>query len=148
MRTIVTFNSSAFNTAELKPYFINPGCFGDDLARWLSARFREAGVTTDEEPGQEDFGWYLNFEMPEGPHTCVVSLRPGDADSAPEWVIWLERTRGLTAAMFEGRRRGIAPSAIALLHGVLSAASDVAALRWHEQHDFDAGREEAASAVP
>lgn len=148
MRTIVTFHSSAFNTAESKPYFINPGCFGDDLARWLRARFREAGVTTDEEPGREDFGWYLNFATPEEPHTCVVGLRPGEADREPEWVLWIERTRGLMGSMFGGRRRGIAPSAITLLHRVLSNAPDVAALRWHEQHDFDAGREETASVVP
>ena len=33
MRTVATFRSAAFNTSEARPYFINPGCFGDDLAK-------------------------------------------------------------------------------------------------------------------
>lgn len=35
VRTVVTFESTAFNMAEPKDYFINPCCFGDDLAKWL-----------------------------------------------------------------------------------------------------------------
>jgi hypothetical protein len=61
-RTLVTFKSSAFNTSEPKPYFINPGCYGDDVAKWLTRELRGRGFKTDEEPGQEDFGWYFNFE--------------------------------------------------------------------------------------
>jgi len=148
MRTIATFQSSAFNTSESKIYFINPGCFGDDLARWLIACLRETGVPTDDEPGQEDFGWYFDFEVPEGSHTCVVGLRPGEAHSAPDWVVWVERTRGLMGSMLGRRRRGIAPSAIALIHSVLSREPGVTGLRWHEQRDFETGREEAASSVP
>jgi hypothetical protein len=30
IRTVVTFNSSAFNTTQPKSYFINDCCFGDD----------------------------------------------------------------------------------------------------------------------
>lgn len=144
MRTIATFHSSVFNAAESRPYFINPACFGDDVARWLIARLRETGARTDDEPGQEDFGWYFDFEVPEGTHTCVISLRPGEAGGAPDWVVWVERSRGLLGSMLGGRRRGIAPSATARLHDALSRAPEVTALRWHEQRDFDVGRDEAA----
>ena len=102
MRTIVTFQSSDFNRSESKPSFIDPGCFGGDLAQWLIARFREAGVSTDDDPGQEDFGWYFNFAVPEGSHTCVLGLRPGEGDSATDWVVWVERARGLMGSMFGG----------------------------------------------
>ena len=34
-RAVVTFGSAAFNMAEPKDYFINPCCFGDDVANWL-----------------------------------------------------------------------------------------------------------------
>ncbi len=56
IRTVVTFQSPAFNTSERKDYFINDGCYGDDLARWLIEQLRSRGVQTDAEPGQEDFG--------------------------------------------------------------------------------------------
>ncbi len=35
MKTVAFFESEAFNHSEPKEYFINPCCFGDDLARWL-----------------------------------------------------------------------------------------------------------------
>jgi hypothetical protein len=44
MKTVATFQSSAFNTTVTKDYFINPECFGDDLARWLITRLRATGT--------------------------------------------------------------------------------------------------------
>jgi hypothetical protein len=42
-RTVVTFESTAFNMAEPKDHFINPCCFGDDLATWLIEELRKQG---------------------------------------------------------------------------------------------------------
>ena len=78
MRTVVTFRSSAFNTSEHKPYFINPGCFGDDLAQWLMGEMRRRRVETDDKPGQEDFGWYFDFQIAGISSTFVLGYRPGD----------------------------------------------------------------------
>jgi len=50
MRTEASFRSSAFNTSEVRDYFINDCCFGDDLAKWMISRLRQAGVATDDEP--------------------------------------------------------------------------------------------------
>lgn len=44
MRTLVTFKSTAFNTTEEKETFINPGCFGDDVGKWLIRELRSRGV--------------------------------------------------------------------------------------------------------
>jgi hypothetical protein len=66
MRTCVTFNSAVFNTTQTKDYFINPGCFGDDVCKWLTEEFRANGVETDKGPDQEDFGWYFNSNMAQG----------------------------------------------------------------------------------
>lgn len=148
MRTVATFRGSGFNTAQPKPHFINPGAFGDDVARWLIVRLRDAGAPTDDQPNQEDFGWYFNFAVPEGLHTCVVALRPSDGGGAPEWVIWTERLRGLVGSLIGARSRGIAPSAVALLHYMLSTAPEVTHLRWHDRRAFDAGRDEEADSEP
>jgi hypothetical protein len=99
MRTVVTFESDAFNTSESKEYFINPGCFGNDVAQWLMARLRSAGVETDEEPGQEDFGWYFNFTVPEGRHCCVLGYGPAGEGESGVWIAWLERSRGLLRSL-------------------------------------------------
>jgi len=139
MRTVATFRNPAFNTTDERPYFIGPGCFGDDLARWLITRLRANGTTTADHPGQEDFGWYFDFDVAEGPHTRLIALRPG-----MNWVIWAERRRGPFALLFGGRHRGISRAAVTAIHEALVAAPGVTDLRWHDRRDFDAGREDLA----
>jgi hypothetical protein len=94
IRTVVTFESAAFNMAEPKDYFINPCCFGDDVARWLIGELHKQGFEADEKPGQEDFGWYLNFGATGIGHTFVIGYRPNGESEAGTWIGWLERSRG------------------------------------------------------
>ena len=148
MRSVVTFESGAFNVTEARDYFINPACFGDDVAKWLIGRLRQAGFETDEEPGQEDFEWYFEFRVAEGEHCCVIGYRPGDGADPGVWIAWLERSRGLLGSLFMGRNRGIADGAIGAIHKALSGPSEISNLRWHTKDDFDRGREELGSAVP
>jgi hypothetical protein len=95
IRTVVTFESTAFNMAEPKEYFINPCCFGDDVAKWVIGELRKQGVEADEKPRQEDFGWYLNFEVASSGHCFVIGHRPTGESEAGTWIGWLERSRGL-----------------------------------------------------
>src|SRR6267378_7831977 len=120
IRTVVTFNSKAFNMVEPKDYFINPCCFGDDVAKWLINELRKQGVKADEQPGQEDFGWYLNFEITGKGHTLVIGHRPSGESEAGIWIGWLERNTGFIGSLFGGRKRGIQPSAIQAIHRILS----------------------------
>jgi hypothetical protein len=99
IRTVVTFESTAFNMTEAKDYFINPCCFGDDVAAWLIRELRKKGMRTDEKPGQEDFGWYLNFEVAGIVYTFVIGHRPNGETEAGTWIGWLERKRGLIGSI-------------------------------------------------
>lgn len=54
----IVFESAAFNLSEVGAHFINPCCFGEDLARWLAAQLAARGVAVIE-PDQEDWGWYV-----------------------------------------------------------------------------------------
>jgi hypothetical protein len=149
MRTVATFKSDAFNKSVTREHFINPNCFGDDVARWLIKRLREAAVDTDAEPSQEDFGWYFNFSVPEGRHCCVLGYRPGDADDrGGEWIAWLERSRGFLGSLLGRRDNGIAPSAVVTIHGALSSSPEIRGIRWHLKRDFDANREDLSSERP
>jgi hypothetical protein len=128
MRTEAEFTSAAFNTSEVRPYFINDCCFGDDLAKWMIARLRAAGIETDDEPEQEDFGWYFDFKVPEGTHCCVVGYQgegPGGS-----WLLWLERSRGPLGSLLGMRKRGIHESAVRAIDAALSTADEVKDLRW------------------
>jgi hypothetical protein len=54
----ILFETNRFNVSEVKRHFINPCCFGEDLADWLRQKLRERDVSA-ETPGQEDWGWYV-----------------------------------------------------------------------------------------
>jgi hypothetical protein len=139
IKTVVTFESTAFNMAEPKDYFINPCCFGDDVAMWLIGELRKQGVTTDEKPGQEDFGWYLNFEVNGTAHTLVIGHRPAEETEAGTWIGWIERRRGFLASLVGARDRGIEPAAVDAIEKVLSNSSLIRGVRWQSRQDLDKG---------
>jgi hypothetical protein len=130
MRTEATFRSSAFNTSDVKPYFINPCCFGDDLAKWMIARLRANGLQTDDEPKQEDFGWYFQFDVPAGKHCCVLGYQEGDPEG--QWLLWLERSRGFLGSILGMRTRGIDTAAAQALQDILGRAPEIRELEWQE----------------
>jgi hypothetical protein len=144
IRTVVTFESTAFNMATPRDYFINPCCFGDDVAVWLIRELRKQGMGTDEKPGQEDFGWYLNFEAAGVGHTFVIGHRPNGETEAGTWIGWLERRRGLSGSVLGGRKRGIHASAAQAIHHILTGSSVVRDVRWHFRRDFASGVERGA----
>jgi hypothetical protein len=147
-KTVVTFKSSAFNMSEPKETFINPCCFGDDVARWLAEQLRGKGYQATGEPGQEDFGWYLCFTESGIEHCFVIGHRPADNYEEGLWIGWLERTRGFLASLMGARKRGIQPAAARVIHEILSGSPQIRDVRWHFERDFDSGREETGTPEP
>ena len=94
----VLFETGRFNLSEVKPHFINPCCFGEDLAAWLRAKLIERGMTTIE-PGQEDWGWYIETRI--GGTAYFIGIG-GNVDEAGreqndgEWRLMIEKHRSLT----------------------------------------------------
>jgi hypothetical protein len=148
MRTIVTFRSTTFNTSERRPYFINDGCFGDDVARWLITELQSHGVATDSEPDQEDFGWYFSFRPGDTEHQFIIGYRPGSGEEPGTWIGWVERRAGLIGSLLGARRRGIEPTALRAIHDVLASNRRVSSVRWHRKTDFDATNESASASEP
>ena len=148
VKTVVTFKSSVFNMSEPKEYFINPCCFGDDVARWLAEQLRSKGYQAAEVPGQEDFGWYFRFTKSGIEHCLVIGHRPGDNNEEGLWIGWLERSRGFLASLVGARKRGIQPAAARAIHEILSGSPQIRDVRWHFGRDFDSGREDTGTPEP
>jgi|AGTN01.1.fsa_nt_gi hypothetical protein len=153
MRTIVTFTSAAFNTSEPKEYFINECCYGDDLCKWLIKELSSAGTECDTEPGQEDFGWFFNFQVDGKPHCLVcVAQEPdeGASASAPAtWILTLERAAGFLASLFGGRDKDLSLEAANKIHAVLSSSPDkISEIKWHEKKDFEKGNDSSGTDQP
>ena len=89
----------------MKPHFINPCCFGEDFAAWLSEELLRADRSFQvSEPVQEDYGWgfhaghskrrfwialsYVGSGPQEGPAQWVISVLCEGAVSS------LKRSRG------------------------------------------------------
>lgn len=127
-KTALAFQSGAFNTTTTQEYFINPECYGDDVARWLISKLRANGYTTDEKPGQEDFGWYVRFEAQGVKHDAVIGYRSDSHDGEGEWLCWIERSAGLIGTAF-GKRKQVMPEAVEAIRRILSDAPEVFAVR-------------------
>lgn len=93
----VLFRSKRFNLSKHRDDFINPCCFGDDVAQWLISQFRALGLQASE-PDQEDWGWYFGVEYQSVRYFVGVG---GIADDEPapknqgEWRIIVEKHRTL-----------------------------------------------------
>jgi hypothetical protein len=134
MRTVATFESREFNLTEPRDYFINEGCFGDDLGRWLIDALRATGVEAGPEPGQEDFGWYVNYTISDQTFCAVIGNVGGEF-----WFVAIERVTGFLSSVLGGRRRYIQASGVMRVHDILSAAPEVRNLKWHHWHTFRRG---------
>lgn len=130
MKPSFHFHSKYFNTTEPRDYFINPGCYGDDLAAWLIRELENAGIKTTSKPKQEDFGWFFNFMVKDIEHCVVVGFQPNDIEAGDCWIGWIERNAGFISALFGGRHRGILPEAIEIIDSILSSRSEIRQLKW------------------
>jgi hypothetical protein len=98
------------------------------VAKWLIQRLRAAGVETDEEPGQEDFGWYFELKVPAGRHCCVFGYQPDEPEGT--WLLWLERSRGLIGSVLGMRQRGIDATAVRAIHEALASDPEIRDVVW------------------
>ena len=57
----ILFKTNRFNLSKVGEHFINPCCFGEDLAAWLRIKLSERDVEV-REPYQEDWGRLEAFE--------------------------------------------------------------------------------------
>lgn len=97
MRYDLSFETNRFNLSEVKEHFINPCCFGEDLAAWLRGKLLERGAKVTD-PGQEDWGWYIEAGCKGQSYFIGIG---GNADEVSqdknqgEWRIMVEKHRSL-----------------------------------------------------
>jgi len=98
MRDAITIETALFEHRDPKPNFINPCCFGEDFAVWLS---RELAPLVDDgftlsNPIQEDYGWGLWASHEKDPFWIALSCVDDEpkAESA-QWVVSIDYDAGL-----------------------------------------------------
>jgi hypothetical protein len=89
------FRTDRFNLTKVRQHFINPCCFGEDLAAWLRGKLSERGIRADE-AYQEDWGWELPLKV--GSRRYYVGVGGYSDDEKTdmgEWRIIVEKPRSL-----------------------------------------------------
>jgi hypothetical protein len=93
----IVFRTNRFNLSKAGEHFINPCCFGEDLAAWLREKLIEKDVETNG-PYQEDWGWEFRAALGSDSYYLGVG---GNSDQLPEdrdmgeWRIIVEKRRSL-----------------------------------------------------
>jgi hypothetical protein len=130
-RTVVAFKSPLFNLTEQKPTFFNPDCFGDDLGVWLIDKLRAAGHRTDDQPGAEDFGWYVNFTVESQDFCAVIGHVPDTC-----WFVVVEARAGFISSVTGGRNHKVPLSGVLAVRDAIGLIPDVSEVRWYSWSDF------------
>jgi hypothetical protein len=93
----ILFDTERFTLSETKEHFINPCCFGEDLAAWLRSKLVEKSIPTLE-PGQEDWGWYIESRLGDASSFIGVGGVANESAANPnegEWRIMVEKHRSI-----------------------------------------------------
>ena len=142
-RNHVTFVTKLFNTEEEKDYFINPDCFGDDLAKWLLERLDRRKLTKlDAKPGQEDWGWYFFAKV--GQQDFLVCLGFYENDDTPStWLVYVESQLSWFGRKFLGHSDESEMATLCSeLDRVLHSDQQISHVRWHTKENFMKGNED------
>ncbi len=129
----ITFESERFNITQVKDYFINECCFGDDVAAFLHEKLSELGIDVNE-PGQEDWGWYLEVEHEGQWYFLGISgnLQEVPNSKVGEWQIIIEKVRTLKDKLLKKNRLSEDEELIHLLRRVLGSDPAIAKLSVEE----------------
>lgn len=149
IRSVIRFSSSTFNCSEVKDYFINARCFGDDVAALITNEWRKRGFET-RDPFQEDWGWTAQLNH----NTIWYYLNIGifQDDLAPKsppctWLISIEKCCGFWQSPFGNEKKNIQQDFLVALHKMLAECQDFKDLRWFNESE-DCGPAALGSAAP
>ena len=141
-RTHVTFATKLFNAEDVKDYFINPRCFGDDCAQWLIDRLvSQWSEKVDEGPAQEDWGWFFSVTTGQQDFTICVGLCE-DEEAPNTWLAFIKPQLGSLSRKFFGRSDDAELLAVCeAVDRALKSASEIGDVHWHTEEDWMKGED-------
>lgn len=121
----ILFRTSRFNLSKVEKHFINPCCFGEDLAGWLGPRLSSKGVETGP-PYQEDWGWEVPAQYESKSYYLCIG---GNADQSRrddgEWRIIVQKQRSIWERLTGAGKIAVDDPMVKLLKEILSGEPNV-----------------------
>jgi len=147
MRTHVTFLSDAFNKTEEKENFINPCCFGEDVADWMISQLRSnSGILIDPEPCQEDWGWQVSLSCV-GRH-FIIGIGQYEIERSLGWMCFIESRLPFYKKWFGVKEKNEFAIVCTAVHKVLRLNTEIMEIRWHTEDNFMKGNEDDWANTP
>jgi hypothetical protein len=121
----ILFKTNRFNLSKVGEHFINPCCFGEDLAAWLRIKLVEKRVEV-RQPYQEDWGWELPAKHESDSYYLCMS---GNSDQSNtdrdegEWRIIVEKRSSIWQRVIGKGRIAADDTLVRLIEGILSCES-------------------------
>jgi hypothetical protein len=130
----ILFKTSRFNLSKVGKHFINPCCFGEDLAAWLRIKLVEQGVETGQ-AYQEDWGWEL--PATHGGHSYYLCMSGNSEESSAnedegEWRIIVEKKRSIGQRLRGTGKIAAEDKMVKTIEEILCAESTVREVRREE----------------
>lgn len=137
VRTHVTFVTKLFNREEVKDYFVNPSCFGDDCAQWLIDRLASQGIEKmDGKPVQEDWGWHFRISVAQRDFMIGVGLYE-DEGSPNTWLAFIKSHLGSLSRKIFGQSDDAELLAVCeAVDRALKSSPEISDVRWHTEEDW------------
>jgi hypothetical protein len=129
----ILFETERFNISEVKDHFINPCCFGEDLADWLKGRLNAKGMHAGE-AYQEDWGWEFSLRDNFGAYYIGVGGNPAEpavSKNHAEWRVMVSKRRSIWDRLTSKNRLADDEPVIAEIFAVLKAEPDFSKI--HEE---------------
>jgi hypothetical protein len=120
------FDTDRFNLSEVQDHFINPGCFGEDLAAWLRSKLVEKSIPSIE-PGQEDWGWYIEAKLGDASYFIGVGGAANESaanSNEGEWRIMVEKHRSIWEKLTGQNKTSRSEPIFTLIREILEHESD------------------------
>ena len=130
----IHLKTDAFEHCEVKPNFINPCCFGEDFAAWLSKELagRHGDIYQVSDPLQEDYGWGLKIRSKHCRFWVALSyVGDGPTDEPGEWIVSAVSDEGLNilAHLFSKADKAALPLLRERIRIAIEANPDIRILR-------------------
>ena len=127
----VLFRTDRFNLSKVGEHFINPCCFGEDVAAWLRPILASKGVETSS-AYQEDWGWEVPVRLGNAGYYLCISGNSDEVESNQdrgEWRVIIEKRRSLWQ-LLSGRGKIAADDGmVRLIEGILSSEPGIEGVR-------------------
>jgi hypothetical protein len=131
----ILFKTSRFNLSRVSEHFINPCCFGEDLAAWLQIKLANNGAEAGM-PGQEDWGWYLQVKYDGNAYFLGISGN-GEENStnvnAGKWRIIVKKNLSIWQRISGMGTITVKDGMFALIEKILRGEPDIRHVHHEEQ---------------